>query len=437
MDRNYLSVTALGSIISARLTDPSLRNVWVAGELSDVRISGGHCYMELADKDKATGRVSARIRGAIWANVFARLAAKFGHATGRQIATGLKVMVCGTVSYHPAFGITFVITDIDPSYTMGEVERRRREILEQLQKDGVLEMNRSLPWNTPTLRVAVISAPGAAGYGDFINQLYSNHLRLRFTVRLFAATMQGDRTVPSVMAALTEIAADVDSWDCVVLIRGGGATTDLLSFDDYSLASAVAQFPVPVIVGIGHERDITVLDYVAAIRVKTPTAAAEYLISKGTECLDRLKRLGADILSCSNDMIAGCRTRLAYCEGALPSIALNSVTAARQHIDRGVLSLATLGSRRIMPQLTHIEAVGRAIATAANATVARRFEDLESKSLILNVLSPVSTLKRGYTITRINGHAVTSAEDIPLGASIITSFADGEITSTVTKTPKS
>ena len=425
----YVTVGQLGTLISARLSVPELRNVWVAGETSDVRVSGGHCYLELVDKDPATGRTSARMRGAIWANVFARLAAKFGHATGRTISAGIKVMVCGTVSYHPAFGLTFVISDIDPAYTVGEAERRRREILDRLVADGVMEMNRMLKWNLPALRIAVVSAQGAAGYGDFIHQLFANRARIRFTVKLFPAVMQGDRTVPSVLAALTEIAQEADMWDGVVIIRGGGATADLLSFDDYSLASSVAQFPIPVIVGIGHERDITVLDYVANMRVKTPTAAAEWLISQATNCLERLKQIGNEILGCATEKISGCMARLAYCEGALPGLAVNAVSMARQRIERNVLSLAEISSRRISPQLMRLDSINAALSTATHGIIERRRNALESLEVLLGALSPEATLRRGYTITRINGQAVTSAKAIKEGTEMTTVFADGSVVS--------
>ena len=434
MSQPFLTVGGLSSIIAARLCDPALRNVWVAGELSDVRVSGGHCYLELADKDRASGRVSAKVRGAIWANIFSRLAMKFSHATGRQIAAGMKVMVCGTVNYHPAFGLTFLISDIDPSYTMGEAERRRREILEQLQADGTINMNRQLPWNIPAQRIAVVSAAGAAGYGDFINQLFSNPQRLRFNVRLFPAVMQGERTVPSVMAALDAIAADSDSWDCVVIIRGGGATNDLLSFDDYNLASTVAQFPIPVIVGIGHERDITVLDYVANMRVKTPTAAAEWLIAQAVKCLDRLRQLGADILATATDTISGCRARLAYCEGSLPTLAQSALTNAQRRIERTLLTLAGLGARRIAPELARLRSQGEAIARAATLAIERQRTKLDSDARMLDALSPQATLRRGYSITRVGGHAVRSAAELRPGTVITTTFADGEITS-VTNEP--
>ncbi len=285
MNARALSLSQLNRRVADALSMAPLQNVWVVAELSDLRISHGHCYVELMEKDADTGTVTARLRAVMWASVFPRLNAEFMAGTGRRLESGLKVMVCGTVSYHAAYGISFVISAIDPSYTMGEAERRRREIIDRLTKEGVLDLNRSLEWPDVPSRIAIISARGAAGYGDFIHQLFTNASHLRFSTTLFEAMMQGDRTSPSVIAALEEIAMRADDFDCVVIIRGGGATSDLLAFDDYALANNVAQFPLPVVIGIGHERDITVLDYVANMRVKTPTAAAEWLIARGDTAL--------------------------------------------------------------------------------------------------------------------------------------------------------
>ena len=282
-----ITLSRLTRMVGQALASAPLQNVWVVAELSDLRLNHGHCYMELMEKDPATGSIMARMRAAIWASNFPSINATFMAATGRRLESGLKVMVCGTVNFHSAFGLSFVINSIDPAYTMGEAERRRREILQRLTAEKVIDLNRQLEWPDVALRIAVISASGAAGYGDFINQLYNNPSRLRFSTRLFQAVMQGDRTAASIIACLEAIASDVDSYDCVVIIRGGGATSDLLAFDDYDLAANVAQFPLPVIIGIGHERDTTVLDYVANMRVKTPTAAAEWLIGRGQQALDR------------------------------------------------------------------------------------------------------------------------------------------------------
>ena len=427
-----LTLRELNRRITGQLAVPGLQNVWVVAELSDVRQSGGHCYFELIDKNESTGIVDARLRGIIWASAFAQLSARFSAYTGQRLATGLKVMVRGSVNYHAAYGLSFVVNAIDPSFTMGDIERRRREILRRLEAEGILDLNRSLEWNTPTLRIAIISAAGAAGYGDFINQLYSNGSKLRFVTRLFPAVMQGERTASSVIDALDEINSQVDDWDCVVIIRGGGATSDLVSFDNYELAANVAQFPLPVIVGIGHERDVTVLDYIANMRVKTPTAAAEWLIGQAQEALDSLRAIASDMLRAVNDKLGGCATQLAYIEGQLPVAPAAAVERARSRLHQASVSLVSASAGRIAPELARLRQMPQSIGVAVRNLLSRHGDRLDAKRSLLDALSPMATLRRGYTITRVNGKAVTSVKDLAAGAVIVTSLQDGTVESIVT-----
>jgi exodeoxyribonuclease VII large subunit len=428
-----ITVRELSRRITSLLSVPQTQNVWLTAELSDVRQSGGHCYMELIDKNEATGAIDARLRGIIWAGNYSRLNSRFAAYTGGQrLATGIKVMVKGSINYHASFGMSFVINDIDPSFTLGDIERRRIEILSRLRQEGILDLNKSLEWNVPTLRIAVISAAGAAGYGDFINQLYGNSSSLRFVARLFPAVMQGERTAASVIEALDAVNERIDDWDCVVIIRGGGATSDLVSFDNYDLAANVAQFPIPVIVGIGHERDVTVLDYIANMRVKTPTAAAEWLIANAERQLEELRRVAADMLRAVNDKLSGCKTQLAYIEGQLPvaPVAALDRMKARQRGASSSLIAATTG--RIAPALARLDQVPASIQLALANTLGRRRDKLSAASTLLDALSPMATLRRGYTITRVNGKAVTSVDDIKPGDTIVTSIYNGVVQSCVT-----
>ena len=209
-----ISLGALTARIAGRLATPELRDVWTVAEASDMRTSGGHCYLELIEKNEATGAVTARLRAIIWASQFNCLQMKFAAVTGQRMSTGMKLLVRGTVNFHSAYGMSLVITDVDPSFTVGDVERRRREILQRLTREGIAEMNKRLPWPVPALRIAVISAPGAAGYGDFMHQLYANPQRLRFRVRLFEAVMQGEHTTASVINALERIASEIGRASC-------------------------------------------------------------------------------------------------------------------------------------------------------------------------------------------------------------------------------
>lgn len=431
-----ITLSQLNRRVAEAITTPSLQNVWVIAELSDLRINHGHCYMELMEKDAATGSVNARMRAVIWASAFPRLNAEFFEQTGRRLESGLKVMVRGTVSFHSAFGMSFVISAIDPSFTMGEAERRRREILQRLTDEKVIDLNRSLEWVDVPGRIAIISAPGAAGYGDFIHQLYTNPSHLRFTTRLFTAKMQGVDTAPSVIAALEAIAADIDSYDCVVIIRGGGATSDLLAFDDYQLANNIAQFPLPVIIGIGHERDITVLDYVANMRVKTPTAAAEWLIARGDNALEQLRRLASDIMLSASDLIKGAQTHLAYIDSTLRLAPGAAMQHAASSLQRSSMLLAETGARRIAPEFARLKATGQAIATATTGVLTRESDRMNGRQQLLQALSPAATLARGYSITTVNGHALRSIDALTPGSTVTTTLADGSFTSTVSSTTK-
>lgn len=432
MSRPAVSLSRLNRAIAGYLSQPALTNVWVVAELMDVRVNHGHCYMELVEKDADTGNVLARMRAAIWANNYGRIAAEFQAATGQRLAGGLKVLLCGTVNFHAAYGLSLVINDIDPSYTMGEAERRRREILERLKAEGIMADNRSLPWPPTALRVAVVSAPGAAGYGDFINQLYSSQSRLRFSVKLFKAVMQGERTSPSVIAALDAIAAEASEWDCVVIIRGGGASSDLQAFDDYLLAANVAQFPLPVIVGIGHERDVTVLDYVANMRVKTPTAAAEYLIGFNEKELERLRSVSEAIFHTVSERVAASRLQLTQLAASLDVTPRHRFERARHSLEQASATLAGVGARRIMPQLSRLDHFIPALTQAVHTAIARRADALLAKEQLLAALSPEATLRRGYSLTFFNGKAVRSASELPQGAEVETRVADGSFKSIVT-----
>lgn len=429
-----LTLSQLNQRIGAAVNQPALQNVWVVAELSDFRNNSGHAYMELIDKDSNTGSVKARLKAIIWASTLSRLSAEFYAATGSRLATGMSVMVCGSVTFHPAYGLSFLINAINPSYTMGEVERRRREIINRLTEEGVINLNRSIPWSPTPLRVAIVSAAGAAGYGDFMHQLYNNSRHLRFHTRLFPAVMQGDRTSPSIIAALDEIAGEYECWDCVVIIRGGGATSDLVSFDDYHLAANIAQFPLPVIIGIGHERDITVLDYVANMRMKTPTAAAEWLIDTCSRALDRLQQIAADILHAAGDKIAAMTTQLAYLESTLTLAPSSAMQRANAHINQCSASLSMTAQRRLAPEIARLDNKHTLLQTSLSALLTRQSTLLDSKESLLKALSPAATLARGYSITTIDGHALKSIDDLLPGATVTTTLASGSFTSTITTT---
>ena len=432
---------------------PEVQNVWVTAELSDVRGSGGHCYLELVEKNQA-GATVAKMRAIIWSSTFRVLDRKFYDGTGGQhIATGIKALVKGSVTHHPQYGISFNISDIDPSYTMGDIERHRREILENLERMGILECQKSLVMDEPPQRIAVISAAGAAGYGDFCDQLSNNPDGFVFYPHLFPAVMQGEQTVPSVMAALTRIKETIDLWDCVVIIRGGGSTTDLISFDNQTLAEAVARFPIPVIVGIGHERDNTVLDYIANTRCKTPTAVAEFLTSTLRQSLDTVTRYVAEVIRFVNASLRGHQeelanetrmvstlvstrlaqenTRLQSLRDSIPQAVDTRLTMQSQRLANALRVISTICDGRIATERTRLDSYPPRIAAATDFILRSQQQRIAQIAEMVKVLSPEATLRRGYSITTIDGHAVTDPSQLTPGLTITTRLLGGEVKSTV------
>lgn len=424
-----VSLLQLQRLVASLVQRPETQNVWVTAELSDVAVRGGHCYMELLQKDDR-GLQVAKARGVIWASLYPSIDSQFYAATGQRFASGLKVMLRVSASMHPVYGFSLVVSAVNPEYTLGDLLQRRREILERLKREGILNLNRELKWATPVpQRIAVISAAGAAGYGDFMNQLHTNPSHLRFVTRLFPAIMQGNSAPPSIIAALDQVAAEADQWDCVVIIRGGGATSDLQAFEDYDLAANVAQFPLPVVIGIGHERDITVLDYIANTRLKTPTAVAEWLIAQGESALTWLQNTGQRILQIASQRISGNKEQLAHAEGLLPVLAQGAVERSLTKLRKAAATLDSVSSRRIQPQLTRLQMIADSIPVSALRAIERQRQLLDSRAELLEALSPHATLARGYSITRINGRAVTDASQVKPGEVLETTLANGTLRS--------
>ncbi|MDE6655299.1 MAG: exodeoxyribonuclease VII large subunit [Muribaculaceae bacterium] len=419
--------TRLSRIVAS---DSYVQNVWITAETYDVRTSGGHCYLELVEKD-ANGRMVAKIRATIWASTYYKIYYDFLDKTGQEFRSDLKVMVCVSATIHPVFGLSANITDINPAYTLGDAMQRRNEMIRRLTQEGIINENRRLPWPAVPQRIAVISAKGAAGYGDFIHQLYSNPSRLRFVTRLFPAALQGDKAPDSIIRALEAIHAELENWDCVVIIRGGGATTDLLCFENYDLASNIAQFPLPVVIGLGHERDVTLLDYVANMRVKTPTAAAEWLIQRGESALSRLQEIASGIALTVSDRLTGCHRQLAYVQGQLPAAVNNALTKAHNRVQNAHIVLSGVSDRRLRPELVRLASMREALARAVEVSLDKEKHKIDAAEQLVNALSPKATLRRGYSITRSAGRALTGIGDAAIGEVIETILADGSILSKI------
>ena len=406
--KETLSLYELGRLIRLTLSRGLPDAYWVRAELSEVREAyNGHCYIELVQKAERGNALVAKARGTIWASIYNMLRPYFENATGQRFAAGINVLMQVTVDYHEQYGLSLTVHDIDPTYTLGDMARRRREILQQLEAEGVLTLNKELHMPLLPQRIAVISAAGAAGYGDFCDQLMNNPYGFAFYPRLFPAVMQGDKVESSIIAALDTIAAERDHWDVVVIIRGGGATSDLSGFDTYPLAANCAQFPLPIITGIGHERDDTVLDTVAHTRVKTPTAAAEYLIGALADAAAHHEALVHRLTMGLTQRLHREEQRLQQLATRLPA-GFAIMQARQQH------------------RMAQIEST---LHTALQHTLIKQQHRLELLEKAVESASPSHILKRGYTITRCNGKVVTSASKVPQGAILTTEWADGTVTS--------
>lgn len=441
-------------VATAISREPLLMGAWVTAEISDMSVSGGHCYMTLIEKD-ASGTTIARMRGTIWANRYAEIRMRFLQATGSQLSNGMKVMLYGAANYHSNYGLSFNIGGIDPSYTMGDLERLRREILEALQKEGVIDMNKRIKITDPLLKIAVVSSEKAAGYGDFMHQIRDNKAGYAFQTLLFPAVMQGDKTAQSVTAALDMIeqTQSIVKWDCVVIIRGGGATTDMNGFDNLALARRVATFPLPVIVGIGHERDRCVLDEIACIRCKTPTAVAAWLCDNADLAWQRAGDLATRITSFATERIKGEQIRLQSMEtmvpalsqsqvgnarmklqniyAILPSLTREATSRARLRLESIVSSMRLASGSRLQDELSHISNISSTMKMSLDNVIDKERTRLDNLTTLIDVLNPVTTLRRGYSITRIAGKAVTGAADVAKGEIMETVTASGTIFSTV------
>jgi exodeoxyribonuclease VII large subunit len=385
---NPLTLYSLNNLVREAVSDALPARYWVTGELSEVREAvNGHCYIELVQRDEATNELVAKARGTIWARIYSLLRPYFLEQTGHAFAQGLKVLLQVSVNFHELYGYTLDVCDIEPAYTIGDMARKRQLVIKQLTEEGVIGLNKELQFPLLPQKVAVISSSTAAGYGDFCDQLHNNGYGFVFYTKLFPAPMQGSGVEQGVIDALDRIARDQDFWDVVVIIRGGGAVSELSCFDTYELANNCAQFPLPIVTGIGHRRDESVLDIVAHTSAKTPTAAAELLI---------------------HAMLAQAQW--------LADVQQGVVAAVRGRVDEEKRRLQSLVQR--IPVVTAL-------------FMQEQHHKLDLNQKYIEASSPERLLALGYSITRVNGKAVRSVDDIAPGDEIITTVAGGEFTSKV------
>lgn len=405
-----LTLFELNSLVHEVIEDNFDEQYWVVGELSDVSTPafGGHFYGELVQKDEESDRIVARARITCWARNYNMIRLRFQKEAGETLRKGLQVKLLVEVNFHEQYGYSLNVVDIDSTFTLGDLAKRRREILQQLEKDGILHDNQSLPLPRLLKRIAVISSATAAGYGDFCHQLEENDYGFHFEVQLFPAVMQGEQVPESIIAALEKIREELP-FDLVVIIRGGGASSDLSDFDSYELAACIALYPLPVLTGIGHERDETVLDYVAHTKVKTPTAAAAFIIEHQAEEAALLDDLYQRITHSAKEQIQREKQRLEHQRAVLPLLFMG-------FYQKGENKLVLLSQR---------------LSSSAKQSLERERHSLQLMQQRLNSLDPRLLLKRGYTITTCGGKLVRSIEGLAEGEVLTTQTEKGEIYSKV------
>lgn len=435
---NKLTLLELNRLIREVIESEMPNEYWVEAELSECRESRGHCYMELIQKDERSATPVAKASAKCWASKWVLIRPYFERTTNQRLSAGMKVLLKVYPQFHEAFGFSWIVTDIDPTYTLGDMARKRQEIIRQLKEEGVFDLQKELELPLFCQHIAVISSETAAGYGDFCNQLVDNPYGFLFTTQLFPAIMQGEGTEQSIISALERIfnaqcTMHNAPFDCVVIIRGGGATSDMSGFDTLALAENVANFPIPIITGIGHDRDESVLDMVSHTRVKTPTAAAAFLISHLKDVLDTLDDSQQRIANYCSSKISILNSQLSTLQAAIPR--LFSVVKARQEARIDGLFSRILGSirQKIVSSKGRIETFEQRIPMLSERRLTAERHRLEIVTEKVRSLDPALMLKRGYSITLHQGKAIKDAQSLKPGDEIETRLEKGTIKSVVMK----
>ncbi|WP_080906068.1 exodeoxyribonuclease VII large subunit [Parabacteroides sp. Marseille-P3160] len=434
-EREACSLSELNTRVREAVHRALPETYWVRAEMTDVRmnLSSGHCYLEFVEKHPVTGQLVAKARGMIWSRTFRMLKPYFEGETGQVFGSGLKVLVKVSVDFHELYGYNLTVQDIDPSYTLGDLYRKRMEIIRRLQEEGVYALNKELELPLLIQRIALVTSPTAAGYGDFMNQLQSNRAGYQFYVKLFPAIMQGGKTEESIIRALDRIYSRMDLFDVVVILRGGGSVADLNCFDSYALASHCAQFPLPVLTGIGHERDDSVVDLVAHTRMKTPTAVAEFLIAKLDETADELQELQERALGSATELLTRQKTLLRLLVTQLPVLAVNRLEGNRSLMQRWGNKLSAAANTLLNRRGTMLAEINYRLKNNVQAGLTKSVRYLDLTEQYIKMASPDYILKRGYSLTLKDGKIVKRADALRVGDIFVTRFTDGEHTGKVIK----
>ena len=410
----YISLFELNRLVRESIELSMPDEYWVEAELSECRESRGHCYMELIQKDELSTTPVAKASAKCWANMWLTIRPYFERTTGQQLHAGMKVLLKVYPQFHEAYGFSWIVSDIDPTYTLGDMARKRQEIIQKLKSEGVFDLQKELQLPMFCQRIAVISSQTAAGYGDFCNQLADNPYGFKFETQLFPAIMQGEGVEQSIINALESIynyqLSTINcQFDCVAIIRGGGATSDMSGFDTLALAENVANFPIPIITGIGHDRDESILDMVSHTRVKTPTAAAAFLISHLKEVLDIIDNSQDLITRYAQQKLSTLNSQLSTLSESIPRLFSLVKTRQESKIDSLWIKIPMLLERKLTGDI-------------------HRLQLIEER---LKALDPTLLLARGYSITTYNGRAVRDASQLPPGTEIETRLARGTVHSIV------
>lgn len=410
---SHITLSELQRLVKETLHERFALPVWVSAEISEVKVNySGHCYLELVEKGGNNGVPTAQSRAVIWRTAYSRIAGYFEAETGQRLAAGIKILAKVSVTYHELYGFSLQITDIDPAYTLGDMERQRQQTIDQLRKEGVWDMNREVGMPAVVQRIAIVSSANAAGYQDFCKEIGKSPYRFRLT--LFDAFMQGAAAEESIVAALCAVADRMDEFDAVVIIRGGGSASDLNCFNAYRLCTHVAQFPLPVLTGIGHDKDTSVADMVAHTALKTPTAVAGWLVER----------------------MAGIDGWLDHAALQLHAMTGSAIHASEVRLERLSGEIRQLSGELLTRQRLRMEHLAEQLPQAARDFLARQATRLGNAAELVAGRSPERILRLGFAVVRTGGKAVLSATDVRQGDMLEIEVADGRIESTVRRTEK-
>ena len=426
-----LSLYELNNLVRETIAVSLTDEYWVEAELSELREVRGHCYMELIQKDLFYNTPVAKAAAKCWKSKWVGVRDKFERIAGQYLHAGLKVMLKVYPDFHEAYGFSWIVTDINPEFTMGDMARKRLEIINKLKVDGVFDLQKDLQIPMFVQRIAVISSANAAGYGDFCNQLENNDYGLKFYPRLFPAVMQGEGIEKSVVSALDDIYNNVDDFDVVVIIRGGGATSDMSGFDTLMLAENVANFPLPIITGIGHERDESVLDMVSHTRVKTPTAAAALLVEHLSDVYNRVIDAQEEIVSNIVHRMEVENIRLKRLAEKIPMLFSIFRNQQVSMLDKLFVKIVNRMTQRVSTCSYDINILSNALIPVVQQRLTKESYKLQLIQQKVEALDPVLLLKRGYSITTFNGNIVKNAADLKSGDEIATRLENGTVKSII------